>query len=113
MARYGTVLGDDNPMAAPRKRGWRLLAAAALLAASPLLYEGGLVVTAQWQAMLGGRAEARTPILDRISEAWDTARGEMGEDVRSYVRFKGVSPLAVVAAVGGLALFGSYFLKRD
>lgn len=113
MARYNMVLGDDR--AVPPSGRWmgRLMLGTAALAASPVLYEWALVVAARWQTMFGAHVEARTPIWDRLLESWDSARGELLHQGLELAKFKGYSPLAFVAAIAGLALFGSYFLKRD
>ena len=113
MAKYTTVLGDN--IQTPRRRsraGWMILLLA-LVAASPLLYEGGLIVVGKWQAMLGTYIDIKTPLLDCIADTLQSARDEIRHQAPSILRFKGLPPLAVVAVIAGLAIFGSMFLRRD
>jgi hypothetical protein len=113
MAKYTSVLGDEihqNPR--PRSRMGGLILLALALAVAPLLYEGGLIVFGKWQTMTGTYIEVRTPLLDRLTEAWNSAQTELRYRAPSLMRFGGLPPLGIVVAVAALALCASLFLRR-
>jgi hypothetical protein len=111
MAKYGRVLGLEEPE--PRRRRGRLVLALALaVAASPLLYEGAGVVVARWQTMLGTYQQVQTPLFDRIAETWREARGDLQRRAPALLHTGRWSPSMAVPAVIGIALFGMLFLRR-
>jgi hypothetical protein len=112
MAKYMTVFGNELQAYRRRPRSpWVFLLVIALVAC-PLLYEGGLIVVGKWQAMLGTFIEVKTPLLDRIGDAWKTVWGEIRYQAPSFLRFKGLPPQVVVGAIAAFSLFGSLFLRR-
>ena len=112
MAKYTAVLGDDIQTPRRPSRAGLVIVLLALVVAAPLLYEGGLIVAGKWQAMLGTYIEVRTPVLDTLTDTWKSAHDEIRYRTAPYLRFKGMSPLAVVGAIAGLAILASLFLRR-
>jgi hypothetical protein len=113
MGKYGRVLGGDDQEPRRRRRGpWLALLVVALAVSSPVLFEGGRIVVARWQGMLGSHHEVPTPVLDKISEVWWTAGDELKYRAPALLHTGHWSPAMAVPAVIAMALFGSLFLRR-
>ena len=76
MGKYDSVLHDqiDPP---GRSRAPKAILFGLLLLVSPLLYEWGLIIWAQWRTMTGDYTVAKTPLLDAIQEWTRSANQEM------------------------------------
>jgi hypothetical protein len=113
MAKYTNVLGDEMYAGPPRPRMLRTLLLVSVLAVSPLIYEGGLIVYGKWQAMLGTYVEVRTPILDHVAVASQWAKNELKYQSPSFFRDGRLPPMMIVGSVIALAIFGSLFLRKN
>lgn len=84
-----------------------------VLLASPLLYEGGQVLAARWLSMAGKHHEARTPIIDALSE-W--SRTTNLEATYYFRRIFGEGVLhpstAIPFAIAWAILMSVMFLRR-
>ena len=112
MDKYGRVLGGDDRQPERRRVPWLGLLVVALAVGSPVLFEGGRIVVARWQGMLGTHTEVPTPVLNTLSGLWWTAGDELKYRAPSLLHTGHWSPAMAVPAVIAMALFGSLFLRR-
>jgi len=112
MPKYITVLHEELQPHRRARFPWIVLLLV-VLAASPLLYEGGLIVVGKWQALFGTFTEVKTPLLDWLANAWEATRNAYRYQAPAFLRFKGLPPHMVVGAIAAFALFGALFLRRD
>jgi hypothetical protein len=112
MSKYQTVMHETirRPV---RTRAPLILAIGLLVLLSPLLYEGGLVMTSRWQSMMGTYWVPKTPVLDAIT---DWSRDAKAESQFQYSRLWGSGtwkpsttvPIAITWAV----LMACVFLRK-
>jgi hypothetical protein len=111
MRKNQSPLHDIPPQAA-RRRGWPLLLVLGMIA-SPLIYEGGLILTSNWQSMTGTYWEPRTPFLDALRSYNATAIREAMTLYARHVQNGAMNPtVAVVMGIGWAFLMAAVFLRR-
>ncbi|MBY0395675.1 MAG: hypothetical protein K2X91_04280 [Thermoleophilia bacterium] len=114
MAKYAHVLQDKNNAMRP-PGGHRTLVRVVLvltLLASPLIYEGGRVVFARWQSMMGTYTEVETPVWNQITAAYQSAVDEWDYRVgRNIAPGKWSADMAVPAVI--IVAIGSTFFLRN
>lgn len=107
---------ETVPENGTRARRSRVPAAVALglaLLASPLLYEGGKVVLANWASMTGVHHQPETPVLDAIG-AWSRDADVSARRYSSGLVNGGTwrASTAVPIAITWALLMGVVFLRR-
>jgi hypothetical protein len=113
MRKYQSVLEDPFPGPGRRAIAPRLVLLAVLLLLSPVLYEAGLVVVANWQSMTGVSRTPKTPTLDAIRERCDAANREAWRFYAFHIQNGRMSPgVAVPLGVGWAAAMAMVFLRR-
>ena len=111
MAKYASVLGLEGRD--PRRRSARWVVVLGLfLLVSPLWYEGGRVVVANWYGVMGTPYEVETPVYDRVTTSWTSAKDALQYYVTSQMSYGRWTPAMAVPVVFAFALFGSIFLKK-
>jgi hypothetical protein len=108
MPKYTSVLREDTVVRRPKSKvPVFLLLAIALIAALPA-YEGGQILYAQWQPLIGGPSyEPRTPVLDRIVEIYHQARDESRYQIAPLFHTGSWRPsivVPIVVTIAGLAV---------
>jgi hypothetical protein len=73
MRKFHTSYNEDIPKKRKRSIIPALLLVGLLTLAAPVLYEGGLILVARWQTLLGTEMVPATPILDAIADRWRNA----------------------------------------
>jgi hypothetical protein len=112
MPKYTSVLGLEGRERKKRSAGpWLIFLG--LLIASPLLYEGGRVVVANWYSVLGSPYEVPTPVFDQVALAWRSVSDAVRYRLAAQFNFGRWSPAMAVPVIFAMALFGSLILKRD
>jgi hypothetical protein len=103
-----------EPLGGPRRsRAGLVVALALLLPLSPVIYEYGQVVAADWQEMAGRHARPRTPTLDALGEWYSSASRESRAFYARHLENGQMSPtLAVPLGVGWAVVMAAVFLRR-
>jgi hypothetical protein len=113
MRKYHAVLHEVPAVRLRRTRLPAVLGLLALTVAFPVLYEGALVVVAQWRSMTGAYWEPRTPALDAIREWSRVADVELHTYASRVLQSGPWSPsLAVPLAIGWSVVMAAAFLRR-
>lgn len=80
---------------------------------SPLLYEGGAVIAANWRTMSGECIEAQTPVLDALHETANDALFGVRRRAAALFRDPPWKPIWIVGLGLGIACgCGVYLLRR-
>jgi hypothetical protein len=102
----------DVPPQTTRRRGWPILLALGMVF-SPLMYEGGLILTSNWQSMTGTYWEPRTPILDALRGYNATATREVMTLYTRHLQNGAMNPsVAVAMGIGWAFVMAAVFLRR-
>ena len=73
MRKFHAASDDGTPKTRKRLIVPALVAAVLLTMVSPVIYEGGLILVAKWQILLGTDSVPATPILDALADRWRSA----------------------------------------
>ena len=112
MAKYMSVIGLEGRD--PRRRSTRwVIVLGLVLITSPLWYEGGRVVLANWYGVMGTPYEVDTPTYSRLASAWASTKDAVQHQVSNQMSYGHWTPAMAVPIVFAFALFGSIFLKRS
>jgi hypothetical protein len=81
MRKLPSVSIDERPRS-PMRRATTMLVLFILLILSPVIYESGKLLYANWRSFLGTYTTVETPVLNAISDAW----AETSVDLRNRYR---------------------------
>jgi hypothetical protein len=99
----------------PTRPRWRLLRSAALvllgISLAPLIAEGASLCYAQWCQVLGRNAQARTPVLDSMSDSLESGHRSFWNTLSSYFQRLPWNP-KVVLAIGVILMFLAMAMLR-
>jgi hypothetical protein len=83
-----------------------------MLLASPLIYEGGLILYSNWQSMLGGHVAVKTPVLDSISDVWREGRFHATRRLQPVMSGGRWNPSMAVPLALAIAGVSAFLLRR-
>ena len=113
MAKYGSILHEDVRAARKRSNGGLFVVLAIALAASPVLYEEGMILYVKWRAALGyPYQDAPTPVLDAIRENWRVVSRDVTHRAVATMDFGQWNPTIFVPVALAMAVLGALFLRK-
>jgi hypothetical protein len=83
----------------------------AILAMSPVFYEGVLICYSHWMEAFDKPVDVRTPILDCISTGIESARHDAWGDIRSYFDHATWEPTSVLLGAVVVMAIAAKMLK--
>ncbi|MDR3638442.1 MAG: hypothetical protein P4L84_31855 [Isosphaeraceae bacterium] len=111
MRKLVQPLLDDGPGV----RRWKYSSAMTILVGillSPLAYESGLLCYSRWSAMAGATHPVKTPVLDAIGRAYESARDDIREFSRPVTRHTTWSASFMIPFVMVCMVIGVLLLRK-